>query len=84
MNRAGETHIGSAALAPVPSQSKFNLFQSLPAQDVKGKLWSVKGAIAFVVTFLQVVVSMTRAPEACGQNTNEKPLGLQKISKCVR
>ena len=69
---------------PGTTKSKFNLFQSLPARDVKGKLWSMKGVITFVVTFLQVVVSMTRAPEACGQNTNEKPLGLQKISKCVR
>ena len=64
---------------PGTTKSKFNLFQSLPARDVKGKLWSMKGVITFVVTFLQVVVSMTRAPEACGQNTTEKPLGCRKF-----
>ena len=87
INRAEETSHRKYTTRPTPpgnTQSKFNLFQSLLAQDVKSKLWSMKGAIAFVVTFLQVVVTMTRAPEAYGQNTNEKPLkGLQNISKSI-
>ena len=74
------SHIGSAALAPVPqaahSQSLICSKASwLRAQGVKVSfgLWKERSHLS-EHSYKLSSVSMTRAPEACGQNNNEKEL----------